>query len=76
MPQVREYVASSQSHSVTPESLSPSPPKPGRQISSIQGGAETFPSCQGYIVHLQSAQEILKLSTTAPSMMKTSQCYQ
>ena len=73
-PQVRQAVASSQSTSAILGTLPPSPPKPGRHSSSVQGVAKTFPFGQGYLAPLQSAQGPLKLSISAQAMMNTSQC--
>ena len=71
---MREAVASSQTISATLGTLPPSPPKPGRHSSSIQGDAETFPFGQGYLAPLQSTQGTLKLSISVQAMMTTSQC--
>lgn len=54
--QVGNVVVSTQSVSATQGTSLPPLPEPGRHSSSMQGGTETFPSGQGYLAPLQSAQ--------------------
>lgn len=68
----REVVASFQSASATQGTWLPSPPEYDKHSSSTRGGAETFPSGQGYLAHLQSAVDPLKLSISAKPMMISS----
>ncbi|XP_038956234.2 mucin-17-like [Rattus norvegicus] len=74
LPDVREGVASSQYASATQGTWLPSPPESDKHSSSTQGGAETFPSGQGCLAHLQSAVGPLKLSISAQAMTNISQC--